>query len=169
MAASYRVYEGLTYAPAILSGGCSLRDCHICSCTIGEPTERCSFEWLAVVGRTWGWSSAAPRCGWAHPIVVTLFGNAYAPGQRAALQVLAGGFAICVRHLGFFMRRQSRAISTGGLLVDHLCRPRVECRPQRAAYFRRGASRERRGPRSLAEALTAGCLFVQVWRRVNQP
>jgi O-antigen/teichoic acid export membrane protein len=87
-AASYRLYEGLTYAPSVLAAVLTPRLSYL---FVHERAEHRKLL-LRVLGAALalGIVLGALTVWAANPIVVTLFGPAYAPAA-APLKVLAGG------------------------------------------------------------------------------
>ena len=87
-AASYRVYEGLTYAPSILAAVLTPRLSYLFVHDRGAHRRLLTRALAASVGLGVGLGGITL---WAsRPILVTLFGGDYAPSVRP-LQILAGG------------------------------------------------------------------------------
>jgi O-antigen/teichoic acid export membrane protein len=163
-AASYRVYEGLTYAPSIMAAVLTPRLSYL------FVHDRTAHRGLllrvlaasAVLGVLLGGAAMAI----ARPIVVTLFGEPYAPAARP-LQVLAGGsvfvFSTWILHAAAISTNLDRrllvttAVGLGGnVILNLLFIPRWGISGAAAATV-------------VAEAVTVALLLVQVMRRLSHP
>jgi O-antigen/teichoic acid export membrane protein len=162
-AASYRIYEGLTYAPSILAAVVTPR---LSSLFVDD---RVAHRGLLM--RTLGASIAlgvllgGAAMMVARPIVVLLFGEAYAPAG-APLQVLAGGsvfvFGTWILHSAAISTNLDRRLlltTAVGLVANVVLN--VMLIP---LWGIRGAA----WATVLAEAMTVALLFGQVWWRLGR-
>jgi O-antigen/teichoic acid export membrane protein len=162
--ASYSVYEGLTYAPAILAAVLTPRLSYL------FVHDRAAHRGLlmrallasAVLGLALG--GIALRA--AHPILVTLFGATYEPAV-APLRILAGGalfvFATWILHAGAISTNLDRRLlvtTAVGLAANVILN---------LVFIPRWGISGAAWATVVAEALTMSLLFVQVLRRVGEP
>jgi O-antigen/teichoic acid export membrane protein len=163
-AASFKIYEGLTYAPSILAAVLTPRLSNF------FVHDRGAHRQLLVRGLALsvvlGAAIGAVALGLARPIVTTVFGPDYAPAA-APLQVLAGGsifvFATWILHAAAISSNLDRrllvttAIGLGANIGLNLA-----LIPAWGIVGSAWAT-------VVAEALTVGLLAAQIWRRVNEP
>jgi O-antigen/teichoic acid export membrane protein len=161
-AASYRVYEGLTYAPSILAAVLTPRLSYLF--THDRAAHRGLLMRALAASLALGIVLGALAAWLASPIMVTLFGSRYAPGVLP-LQVLAGGalfvFGTWILH--------AAAISTNldrRLLVTTIVGLGANVALNIVFIPRWGISGAAWAT-VLAEALTVALLFVQVTRRLR--
>jgi len=163
-AASYRVYEGLTYVPSVLAAVLTPRLSFLF--VHDRAAHRALLTRALAAATALGILLGGIALLAAHPIVVTLFGDAYAPAARP-MQVLAGGsvFVFCtwILHAAAisidFDRRLllTTVIGLGAnVALNILLIP---------PYGIRGAA----WATLLAEAVTVLLLFAQVKRRLDRP
>jgi O-antigen/teichoic acid export membrane protein len=162
--AAYRLYEGLTYAPAVLSAVLMPR---LSRLFIEDRRAHSGLLYrtlagsiaLGVVLGGLGWWAAA----WVMPVV---FGADYAPGV-APLRILCGGalfvFATWILHAAAISINLERR-----LLVTTIVGLTANVALNLVLIPRWGISGAA-GATVLAEALTAGVLFVQVRQRLALP
>jgi O-antigen/teichoic acid export membrane protein len=163
-AASYRVYEGLMYAPAILSAVLSPRLSYLF--VHDRPAHRLLLT-RALVGSVLLGIVLGGIAVWAaRPILVTLFTAAYAPAV-APLQILAGGavfvFGTWILHAAAISTNLDRRLllTTGvglasNVILNLIFIPRWGISGAAAATV-------------IAEAITVVLLWIQVQRRVRLP
>jgi O-antigen/teichoic acid export membrane protein len=163
-AASYRVYEGLTYVPSMLASVLTPRLSYL------FVHER--FALRALLFRALGGAFAlglvlgGVTLLAASPILVTLFGGAYAPGVQP-LRILAGGavfvFGTWILHAAAIATNLDRRLLLttaiglcANVLLNILLIPRWGIGGAAWATV-------------VAEALTVALLFAQVQRRLRTP
>ena len=162
--AAYKLYEGLTYVPSILSAVLIPR---LSSLFVHDRVEH-----RALLRRTLGASIAlgvvlgallAAAASWVLPAI---FGRAYSPGTPP-LQILAGGavfvFATWILHAAAIstnLDRRLLATTAAGLATNVILN---------IVFIPRWGISGAAWATVLAEALTAGALFVQVSRRLADP
>jgi O-antigen/teichoic acid export membrane protein len=163
-AASYSVYEGITYAPAILSAVLTPR---LSNLFVHDRTSHRRVLIRALIAAVALGTVLGVTTAWAaRPLVVGLFGIAYAPAA-APLQVLASGslfvFATWILHAAAISSNLDRRLLTTTVVgLGANIALNLLLVPPRGIQGAAWAT-------VLAEALTVVLLFVQVWRRVNQP
>ncbi len=161
--AAYRIYEGLTYVPAILAAVLTPTLSHL---FVGDRTAhrrllRRSLLAALALGAALGGLVALL----AGPILLTLFGAKYAPGI-APLQILAGGslfvFSTWILHAGAISTNLDRRLLlttavglTANVVLNIIFIPRWSIVGAAWATV-------------IAEALTVALLFVQIQRRVRE-
>jgi O-antigen/teichoic acid export membrane protein len=161
-AASYRVYEGLTYVPSILAAVLTPRLSYL------FVHDRSAHRRLMKHGLTaavaLGLALGALGVWAARVVVVTLFGEAYAPAVEP-LQILAGGavfvFVTWILHAAAISTNLDRRLlvtTIVGLSVNVALN--IALIPQ---WGIRGAA----AATVVAEALTVVLLFVQIQKRVR--
>ena len=161
--AAYRLYEGLTYAPAVLSAVLMPRlsrlfiEDRVAHRGLLTRTLLASIALGTVLGGI-GWWAAS----WILPMI---FGPDYAPGV-APLQILSGGalfvFATWILHaaaISIDIERKLPMTTIVGLTANVALN---------LVFIPHWGISGAAWATVLAEALTAGVLFVQVWRRVAQ-
>jgi O-antigen/teichoic acid export membrane protein len=163
-AASFKIYEGLTYAPSILAAVLTPRLSNFFIHDRGAH-RRLLVRGLAL-SVVLGAAIGAVALGLARPIVTTVFGPDYAPAA-APLQVLAGGsifvFATWILHAAAISSNLDRrllvttAIGLGANIGLNLA-----LIPAWGIVGSAWAT-------VVAEALTVGLLAAQIWRRVHEP
>jgi O-antigen/teichoic acid export membrane protein len=163
-AASYHVYEGLTYAPSILAAVLTPRLSYLF--THDRAAHRGLLMRALAGSIALGVVLGAMAAGLASPIMLTLFGSRYAPGVLP-LQILAAGalfvFGTWILH--------AAAISTNldrRLLVTTIVGLGTNVSLNIVFIPRWGISGAAWAT-VLAEALTVALLFVQVTRRLRDP
>ncbi len=161
-AASYRVYEGLTYAPSILAAVLSPRLSYLFTHDRQVHRRLLMRSLLAsvllgiVLGGIAVWA--------ARPIIVTLFGAGYAPAVRP-LQILAGGalfvFGTWILHAGAVSTNLDRRLLvttvvglSANVILNLIFIPRWRISGAAAATV-------------IAEAITVVLLLIQLQRRVR--
>jgi O-antigen/teichoic acid export membrane protein len=160
-AASYRVYEGLTYAPAILSAVLSPRLSYLF--VHDRPAHRHLMMRALFGSMLLGLVLGGVAVWAARPILVTLFGAAYAPAVRP-LQILAAGalfvFATWILHAAAISMNLDRRllVTTGvGLSANVILN---------LIFIPRWSISGAAWATVVAEAITVVLLWVQVQRRV---
>ena len=161
--AAYRIYEGLTYAPAVLSAVLMPR--------LSALFVRDRLAHRSLLNRTLltslGLGILLGGIGWwgAWWILPAIFGADYAPGV-APLQVLSAGalfvFATWILHaaaISIDLERRLFITTIVGLTANVALN---------FAFIPHWGIAGAAWATVLAEALTAGVLFVQVWRRLAQ-
>jgi O-antigen/teichoic acid export membrane protein len=161
--AAYRIYEGLTYAPAILAA--------VLTPTLSNlfVQDRVAHRRLlnrALIAALALGAALGGLVAWiAGPVLLTLFGAKYAPGI-APLQILSGGslfvFSTWILHAGAISTNLDRRLLlttavglTANVILNLVFIPRFGIRGAAWATV-------------IAEALTVGLLFVQIERRVRE-
>jgi O-antigen/teichoic acid export membrane protein len=163
-AASYRVYEGLTYAPSILAAVLSPRLSYLF--VHDRPTHRRLLMRSLLGSMLLGLVLGGIAVWAARPILLTLFGAGYAPAVRP-LQILAGGavfvFGTWILHAAAVSTNLDRRLlvtTAVGLSVNVILNlifiPLWSISGAAAATV-------------IAEAITVALLSIQVWRRVGHP
>jgi O-antigen/teichoic acid export membrane protein len=161
--AAYRIYEGLTYVPAILAAVLTptlshlfVRD-RIAHRRLLTRTLLAALGLGALLGGIVAWI--------AGPILLTLFGSKYAPGI-APLQILAGGslfvFSTWILHAGAISTNlDSRLLLTTGVGLTTNVILNIVLIPRWGISGAAWAT-------VIAEAVTVALLFVQIQRRVRE-
>jgi O-antigen/teichoic acid export membrane protein len=163
-AASYRVYEGLTYAPSILAAVLSPRLSYLF--VHDRPKHRRLLMRSLLGSMLLGLVLGGIAVWAARPILLTLFGAGYAPAVRP-LQILAGGavfvFGTWILHAAAVSTNLDRRLlvtTAVGLSVNVILNlifiPLWSISGAAAATV-------------IAEAITVALLSIQVWRRVGHP
>jgi O-antigen/teichoic acid export membrane protein len=163
-AASYRVYEGLTYAPSILAAVLTPRLSYLF--VHDRPAHRDLLTRALIGSVLLGIVLGGIGIWAARPILVTLFTAAYAPAVRP-LQILAGGalfvFGTWILHaaaISMTLDRRLLVTTAVGLsanvILNLIFIPRWSISGAAAATV-------------IAEAITVVLLVIQVQRRVRQP
>jgi O-antigen/teichoic acid export membrane protein len=161
-AASYRVYEGLTYAPSILAAVLSPRLSYLF--THDRPVHRRLLMRSLLASVLLGIVLGGIAVWAARPIIVTLFGADYAPAVRP-LQILAGGalfvFGTWILHAGAVSTNLDRRLLVttvvglaANVILNLIFIPRWRISGAAAATV-------------IAEAITVVLLFIQLRRRVR--
>jgi O-antigen/teichoic acid export membrane protein len=162
--ASYRVYEGLTYAPSVMAAVLTPRLSYL---FIHERTaHRGLLMRMLAISALLGVLLGAATASIARPIIVTLFGQAYAPAA-VPLQVLAGGsvfvFGTWILHAAAISTNldhrllATTAVGLGAnVILNLLFIPRWGIGGAAAATV-------------IAEAVTLALLFLQIMRRLSHP
>ncbi len=161
--AAYRIYEGLTYAPAILAAVLTPTLSHL---FVHDRVAHRRTLTRALIGALALGAALGGLVAWiAGPILLTLFGAKYAPGI-APLQILAGGslfvFSTWILHAGAISTNLDRRLLlttavglTANVILNVMFIPRWGISGAAWATV-------------IAEALTVGLLFVQIQRRVRE-
>jgi O-antigen/teichoic acid export membrane protein len=161
--AAYRIYEGLTYVPAILAAVLTptlshlfVRD-RVAHRRLLTRTLLAALGLGALLGGIVAWI--------AGPILLTLFGGKYAPGI-APLQILAGGslfvFSTWILHAGAISTNlDSRLLLTTGVGLTTNVILNIVLIPRWGISGAAWAT-------VIAEAVTVALLFVQIQRRVRE-
>jgi O-antigen/teichoic acid export membrane protein len=163
-AASYRIYEGLTYAPSILAAVLSPRLSYLF--VHDRPAHRHLLERALLGSVLLGLVLGGIAVWGARPILMNLFGAAYAPAV-APLQILAGGalfvFGTWILHTAAVSTNLDRRLLlttavglSANVILNLLFIPR---------WGISGAA----GATVIAEAITVVLLWIQVRRRMLQP
>jgi O-antigen/teichoic acid export membrane protein len=160
--ASYRVYEGLTYAPAILSAVLSPRLSYLF--VSDRPAHR-HVLMRALLGSMFLGIALGGIAVWvARPVLVTLFGAAYAPAVQP-LQILAGGalfvFGTWILHaaaISMNLDRRLLVTTVVGLSTNVILN---------LIFIPRWGISGAAGATVLAEAITVVLLWIQVQRRLR--
>ena len=161
-AASYRVYEGLTYAPSILAAVLSPRLSYLF--THDRPVHRRLLMRSLLASVLLGIVLGGIAVWAARPIIVTLFGAGYAPAVRP-LQILAGGalfvFGTWILHAGAVSTNLDRRLLvttvvglSANVILNLIFIPRWRISGAAAATV-------------IAEAITVVLLLIQLQRRVR--
>ena len=161
-AASYRVYEGLTYAPSILAAVLTPRLSYLF--THDRPAHRALLTRALVASLALGVVLGGGAVAAARPIITILFGSRYA-AAALPLQILAGGalfvFATWILHAAAISTNLDRrllvttAVGLGANVALNIALiPRYGINGAAAATV-------------LAEALTVVLLLVQLERRLR--
>lgn len=162
-AASYRVYEGLTYAPSILAAVLTPRLSYLF--VHDRPAHRRLLTRGLAASVAMGLVLGAAAVWAARAILVALFGAAYAPAA-APLQILAGGavfvFATWILHaaaISINLDRRLLLTTAVGLSANVLLN---------LAWIPRWGIRGAAWATVVAEALTVALLFAQIHRRLRE-
>jgi O-antigen/teichoic acid export membrane protein len=162
-AASYRVYEGLTYAPSILAAVLTPRLSYLFG--HDRATHRRLLMRVLVAALVLGVALGAGAVWLAHPLIVTLFGHRYTPAELP-LQILAGGalfvFGTWILHAAAISTNLDRRLlltTIIGLATNIVLN---------VAFIPRWGIAGAAWATVLAEALTVALLFVQVTRRLQR-
>ncbi len=161
--AAYRIYEGLTYAPAILAAVLTPTLSHLF--VHDRVAHRRTLTRALIAALTLGGAMGGLVAWIAGPILLTLFGPKYAPGI-APLQILSGGslfvFSTWILHAGAISTNLDRRLLlttavglTANVILNVMFIPRWGISGAAWATV-------------IAEALTVGLLFVQIQRRVRE-
>ncbi|MES1256731.1 MAG: flippase [Acidobacteriota bacterium] len=160
-AASFKVYEGLTYAPSVLAAVLTPR---LASLFVHDRVlHRSLLARGLAISVCLGAAIGGVAMWLAHPIVVTLFGIDYAPAV-GPLQILAGGslfvFATWILHAAAISINLDRRllVTTAVGLAANIGLNLVLI----PTWGIRGSA----WATVIAEALTVGLLGTQVWRQV---
>jgi O-antigen/teichoic acid export membrane protein len=162
-AASYRVYEGLTYAPSVLAAVLTPRLSYLF--VHDRPAHRGLLRRVLGASLALGVMLGACALWAATPVVLTLFGSGYAPAA-SPLQILAGGalfvFATWILHAAAISTNLDRRllITTAIGLATNIV--------LNLALIPRWGIRGAAWATVIAEALTVTLLFVQVERRLRE-
>jgi O-antigen/teichoic acid export membrane protein len=163
-AASYRVYEGLTYAPSILAAVLSPRLSYLF--VHDRPKHRHLLTRALLGSMLLGVALGGIAVWAARPILMTLFGAAYAPAVRP-LQILAAGalfvFGTWILHAAAISTNLDRRLvvtTAVGLAANVILN---------LIFIPRWGISGAAGATVIAEAITVGLLWIQVQRRVLQP
>jgi O-antigen/teichoic acid export membrane protein len=161
--AAYRIYEGLTYAPAILAAVLTptlshlFVDDRIAHRRLLARSLIASLALGAFLGGVVAWL--------AGPILLLLFGAKYAPGI-VPLRILAGGslfvFSTWILHAGAISTNLDRRLlltTTVGLTTNVVLN---------IVFIPRWGISGAAWATVIAEALTVALLFVQIQRRVRE-
>jgi O-antigen/teichoic acid export membrane protein len=163
-AASYRVYEGLTYAPSILAAVLSPRLSYLF--VHDRPMHR-HLLMRALLGSMFLGVVLGGIAVWAaRLILVSLFGAAYAPAVRP-LQILAAGalfvFATWILHAAAISMNLDRRLlltTAVGLSANVILN---------LIFIPRWGISGAAGATVIAEAITVALLWIQVHRRALRP
>jgi O-antigen/teichoic acid export membrane protein len=163
-AASYRLYEGLTYAPSILAAVLTPRLSYLF--VHDRAAHRRLLMRVLLASAALGVGLGAILLWAARPIIVTLFGAAYEPAV-APLRILAGGalfvFATWILHAGAISTNLDRRLlltTAVGLAANVILN---------LVWIPRWGISGAAWATVVAEALTMALLFVQIHRRVAEP
>lgn len=163
-AAAYRIYEGLTYAPAVLSAVLTPRFSYLF--VHDRPALHAQFVRALLGAATLGLGLGGAALWFARPVVTLLFGASYAPAV-APLQVLSGGAALVfctwILHAAAIATNLDRRLLTttavglgSNVALNLLMIPRWGIAGAAWATV-------------LAEAVTVTLLWTQVQRRMRMP
>jgi O-antigen/teichoic acid export membrane protein len=163
-AASYRVYEGLTYVPSILATVLTPRLSHLFE--HDRAAHRHLFRRVLAVAVALGVVLGGLTIGGARSILVLLFGPDYLPAV-APLQILAGGavfaFSTWILHAAAISPTLDRRllVTTSIGLVTNVA--------LNILFIPKGGIAGAAWATVIAEALTVVLLFRQVHRRMAEP
>jgi O-antigen/teichoic acid export membrane protein len=162
--AAYRVYEGLTYAPAILAAVLTPRLSNLF--VHDRAAHRHLLMRTLLASAVLGLGLGAITLLAARPILVALFGAAYEPAVPP-FRILAGGavfvFATWILHAGAISTNLDRRLlltTAVGLAANVILN---------LVFIPRWGISGAASATVLAEALTVVLLFVQIQRRVAEP
>jgi O-antigen/teichoic acid export membrane protein len=161
--AAYRVYEGLMYAPAILSAVLSPRLSYL---FVNDRPTHLKLLMRALLGSMLLGIVLGGIAVWAaRPILVTLFGADYAPAARP-LQILAGGalfvFGTWILHAAAISMNLDRRLlltTAVGLSANVILN---------LIFIPRWGISGAAGATVIAEAITVVLLWIQVQRRFRR-
>jgi O-antigen/teichoic acid export membrane protein len=161
--AAYRIYEGLTYAPAILAAVLTPTLSHLFE--QDHVAHRRLLNRALIAALALGAALGGLVAWLAGPVLLTLFGAQYAPGI-VPLQILSGGslfvFSTWILHAGAISTNLDRRLLlttavglTANVILNLVFIPRWGINGAAWATV-------------IAEALTVALLFVQIERRVRE-
>jgi len=161
--AAYRIYEGLTYAPAILAAVLTPTLSHL---FVDDRTAHRRLLARSLIASLALGALLGGLVAWlAGPILLTLFGAKYAPGVQP-LRILAGGslfvFSTWILHAGAISTNLDRRLlltTAVGLTANVVLN---------VVFIPRWGISGAAWATVIAEAVTVGLLFVQIQRRVRE-